>query len=382
MKRINFDQASTSFPKAPGVAEAVFSFLKEGAFNVNRGTYGEAYDLAYQIYEARENLSKFFKLKDSKYMIFIPGATIGINMALKGLLQPGDHVLCTSLEHNAVIRPLAQLALQGIEYTIIETNKQGILDLDKLEQQINNKTKAIVTTASSNVIGTFLPIYEISEICQRHGLYFIVDAAQRAGTFSLDMEKLKADALIVPGHKGLLGPQGIGAMAISEKFALEAEPLLPGGTGSLSHSLEIPKTLPDRFEAGTINLPGIIGLNAALKYLLAQPKDSIAQHELNLTQAFITGIKENPRFKLEGLDQIENRSPVVSISLAQDDPAELADLLERKYGILTRVGLHCSPLAHRTIGTYPQGTIRFSFGFNNNLEEVMFTLDVLKGLGI
>lgn len=382
MKRINFDQASTSFPKAPGVAEAVFSFLKEGAFNVNRGTYGEAYDLAYQIYEARENLSKFFKLKDSKYMIFIPGATVGINMALKGLLQPGDHVLCTSLEHNAVMRPLAQLAQQGIEYTIIETNKQGILDLDKLEQQISNKTKAIVTTASSNVIGTFLPIYEMSEICQRHGLYFIVDAAQRAGTFSLDMEKLKADALIVPGHKGLLGPQGIGAMAISEKFALEAEPLLPGGTGSLSHSLEIPKTLPDRFEAGTINLPGIIGLNAALKYLLAQPKDSIAQHELSLTQAFIAGIKENPRFKLEGLDQIENRSPVVSISLAQDDPAELADLLERKYGILTRVGLHCSPLAHRTIGTYPQGTIRFSFGFNNNLEEVMFTLDVLKGLGI
>lgn len=382
MKRINFDQASTSFPKAPGVAEAVFSFLKEGAFNVNRGTYGEAYDLAYQIYEARENLSKFFKLKDSKYMIFIPGATVGINMALKGLLQPGDHVLCTSLEHNAVMRPLAQLAQQGIEYTIIETNKQGILDLDKLEQQISNKTKAIVTTASSNVIGTFLPIYEMSEICQRHGLYFIVDAAQRAGTFSLDMEKLKADALIVPGHKGLLGPQGIGAMAISEKFALEAEPLLPGGTGSLSHSLEIPKTLPDRFEAGTINLPGIIGLNAALKYLLVQPKDSIAQHELSLTQAFITGIKENPRFKLEGLDQIENRSPVVSIYLAQDDPAELADLLERKYGILTRVGLHCSPLAHRTIGTYPQGTIRFSFGFNNNLEEVMFTLDVLKGLGI
>lgn len=379
MQRINFDQASTSFPKAPGVAEAVYGFLKDEAYNVSRGSYGEAYSVASQVFEARENLAAFFNLSDSKYLIFTPGATVAINSALKGILQTGDHVLCSSVEHNAVMRPLHQLQGLGISYTTVATSSQGILDPQKIEDAIKSNTKAVVMSAASNVIGTFLPIAEVAEICQRKGLFFIVDAAQKAGTFPIDFQALKADVLIVPGHKGLLGPQGIGAMALSPRFAKEAQPLLPGGTGSASHSLDMPTSLPDRFEAGTLNLPGIIGLNAAVNYLQGSKQEDIRKHELALTQMFIQGLHEIPTFKPEGLLNIESRSPVVSVSLTKEgDLAEVADLLERRHGIMTRVGLHCAPLAHQTIGTFPAGTIRFSFSHKNTVQEVEYCLEALK----
>ena len=374
MQKIYLDQAATSFPKAPGTAEAVYRYMRDCGCNVSRGSYAGAYSAEELVYDTRILLCRLFGCgdADSKKVVFTKNVTESLNVLLKGLLQPGDHVLVSTMEHNAVMRPLGQLAKQGIRVTRVPCAGDGSMDPADLEARIEKDTKAVVMLHASNVCGTVLPAAEVGVICRERGIRFILDTAQTAGALPVDMNAMCIDALAFTGHKGLLGPQGTGGFLIREDLAAETEPLITGGTGSISHTEDVPDFLPDRFEAGTLNLPGIAGLNASLAWLLAQPAGSILAHELALTGRFLghmEELEEDGLLRIVGKRSTEGRTGVVSIVPAGKDPAELAFRLDEEYGIATRVGLHCAPAAHRTLGTWPQGTVRFSFGaFNTEAE--------------
>ena len=374
MQKIYLDQAATSFPKAPGTAEAVYRYMRDCGCNVSRGSYAGAYSAEELVYDTRILLCRLFGCgdADSKKVVFTKNVTESLNVLLKGLLRPGDHVLVSSMEHNAVMRPLGQLAKQGIRVTRVPCAGDGSMDPADLEARIEKDTKAVVMLHASNVCGTVLPAAEVGAICRERGIRFILDTAQTAGALPVDMNAMGIDALAFTGHKGLLGPQGTGGFLIREDLAAETEPLITGGTGSISHTEDVPDFLPDRFEAGTLNLPGIAGLNASLAWLLAQPAGSILAHELALTGRFLghmEELEEDGLLRIVGKRSTEGRTGVVSIVPAGKDPAELAFRLDEEYGIATRVGLHCAPAAHRTLGTWPQGTVRFSFGaFNTETE--------------
>ena len=261
MNRIYLDQASTSFPKAPGVAQAMMDYLTMNGVNVNRGVYSSAYSAEEVIYETRQLLAELFHFSKCKNVIFTPNVTTSLNFILKGFLRPGDHILVSSMEHNAVMRPVVQLASKGISFDRIPCRKDGSMILEEVEGMIRPQTRAIVTLHASNVCGTRMPLDALGEICQRHHLYFIVDSAQTAGIVPVDMERMHIDALAFTGHKGLRGPQGTGGFLVSQELAEQMEPLISGGTGSVSHTEAIPDFLPDRFESGTPNLPGIYGLH-------------------------------------------------------------------------------------------------------------------------
>lgn len=374
MQKIYLDQAATSYPKAPGTAVAVYRYMTECGCNVSRGGYAGAYSAEELVYDTRVLLCRLFGCdeRDSKKVVFTKNVTESLNVLLKGLLRAGDHVLVSSMEHNAVMRPLGQLAKQGIRVTRVPCAGDGSMDPADLETRIEKDTRAVIMLHASNVCGTVLPAAEIGTICRARGIRFILDTAQTAGALPLNMDGMGIDALAFTGHKGLLGPQGTGGFLIREEMAAELEPLITGGTGSISHTEDVPDFLPDRFEAGTPNLPGIAGLNASLSWLLAQPEGSLLTHELKLTARFLLGMEV---LEAEGLLRIigkhgtEGRTGVVSIVPLHLDPAELAFRLDERYGIATRVGLHCAPAAHQTLGTWPAGTVRFSFGaFNTEAE--------------
>ncbi len=376
MQRIYLDQASTSFPKAPGTADAVFRYMTECGCNVSRGGYAGAYSAEELVYDTRVLLCRLFCGReadpDPKKAVFTSNITESLNMLLKGFLRPGDHVLVSSMEHNAVMRPLRQLEKQGIRFTRVPCSADGSMDPAEAEARIEKATRAVVMLHASNVCGTVLPAAEIGALCRARGIRFILDTAQTAGVLPLDMDAMGIDALAFTGHKGLLGPQGTGGFLIRQEMAEEVEPLITGGTGSISHTEEVPEFLPDRFEAGTMNLPGIAGLNAALRWLLAQPEGSVLSHELELTERFLRSmeaLEEEGLIRLVGKHGTEGRTGVVSIVPVHQDPAELAFRLDEEYGIATRVGLHCAPAAHHTLGTWPTGTVRFSFGAFNTGDE-------------
>ena len=374
MQKIYLDQASTSFPKAPGTADAVYRYMTECGCNVSRGGYAGAYSAEELVYDTRVLLCRLFGCgeADPKRVIFTKNVTESLNILIKGLLRPGDHVLVSSMEHNAVMRPLGQLAGQGIRVTRVPCAEDGSMDPADLEARIEKDTKAVVMLHASNVCGTVLPAAEIGSVCRAKGIRFILDTAQTAGVLPLDMDAMGIDALAFTGHKGLLGPQGTGGFLIREEMAAEMEPLITGGTGSISHTEDVPDFLPDRFEAGTPNLPGIAGLNASLNWLLALPEGSVLSHELKLTRRFLRSLEEAEKeglLRIVGKRGTEGRTGVVSIVPLRMDPSELAFRLDEQYGIATRVGMHCAPSAHRTLGTWPTGTVRFSFGLFNTEEE-------------
>jgi selenocysteine lyase/cysteine desulfurase len=276
------------------------------------------------------------------------------------------------MEHNAVMRPLGQLEKTGVSFTRVPCAEDGTMDPADLEARITPSTKAVIMLHASNVCGTVLPAAEVGNVCSAHGIRFILDTAQTAGILPLDMDAMGIDALAFTGHKGLLGPQGTGGFLIRDEMAAELEPLITGGTGSISHTEGIPDFLPDRFEAGTLNLPGIAGLHAALSWLLAQPEGSAAAYELGLAGRFLSKmgeLEEEDLIRITGKRGTEGRVGVVSIIPFGMDPAEFAFQLEERYGIAVRVGLHCAPAAHRTLGTWPSGTVRFSFGLFNTVAE-------------
>lgn len=383
MKKIYLDQASTSFPKAPGVAEAVYRYLSDSAVNVGRGAYEAAYSVEEQIYDTRSQLLRLFHFTSGKEknVIFTSGITASLNILLKGLLRPGDHVLVTSMEHNAVMRPLVQLTGNGISFDRIPCGPDGTLLLHKAENLLRPETRLLVCLHASNVCGTIMPVQKIGDFCKQHHLLFLLDTAQTAGVFPIDMEALHVDALAFAGHKGLRGPQGTGGFLIRDELAGEITPLLSGGTGSLSHMEEIPSFLPDRFEPGTPNIPGILGLHGALSYLEQTSMEALRRHELEVTEYFLRGIQEmdpyEKRIRLTGKKNAHGRCAVVSLQTPGTDPARAAYELDASYGIMTRVGLHCAPSAHRTLGTYPEGTVRFSFGPENTIKEAETALKAL-----
>ena len=387
MQKIYLDQAATSFPKAPGTADAVFRFMTECGCNVGRGSYAGAYSAEEIVYDTRMFLCRLFGCGNDpagpKRVVFTKNVTESLNILLKGFLRHGDHVLVSSMEHNAVMRPLRQLEKQGVRFDRVPCAADGSMSLKDLEERILPSTKAVVMLHASNVCGTVLPVAQIGAVCRARGIRFILDAAQTAGVLPLDMEGMCIDALAFTGHKGLLGPQGTGGFLIRGEMAEELEPLISGGTGSISHTEEIPAFLPDRFEAGTLNLPGIAGLKASLSWLSEQPEGSILAHELNLTACFLREMEalENENLvRVVGRHGIEGRVGVVSIVPLRQDPAELAFRLDECYGIATRVGLHCAPAAHRALGTFPGGTVRFSFGPFNTESEIDHAARAVKTL--
>lgn len=377
-QRIYFDNGSTSFPKAPGVGQAMRDFLEQGAFNINRGGYDGAYSVADQVYETRAALCRLFHFQPQRGVVFAPSVTFALNYIIKGLLQAGDHVVVSSLEHNAVMRPLEQMARQGVEVSIAQADRQGRLDPDRVEALLRPQTKAVILTAASNVCGTILPLAEVGEICRRHHIHFILDSAQAAGLLDLDMPALGVDILAFTGHKSLLGPQGIGGLLCSPELAAKMEPLIAGGTGSQSDSEIMPAFLPDRFEAGTLNLPGIIGLGRALAYLEQTGIANLHDKEMALCAHFLDRLAELSAARLVGLPGIQGRLAIVSLDFPAHDNAEIAYRLDAEYGVMTRCGMHCAPRAHRTLGTFPQGTVRFAFSASNQKEEIDTCIDALS----
>lgn len=382
MNRIYLDQASTSFPKAPGVAQAMMDYLTMNGVNVNRGCYSSAYSAEEVIYETRQLLAELFHFSKCKNAIFTPNVTTSLNFILKGFLKPGDHILVSAMEHNAVMRPVVQLASSGISFDRIPCRTDGSMILEKVEELIRPETKAIVTLHASNVCGIRMPLDALGEICQRHQLYFVVDSAQTAGIVPINMDKMHIDALAFTGHKGLRGPQGTGGFLVSQELAEQMEPLISGGTGSVSHTEEIPDFMPDRFESGTPNLPGIYGLHEALLYLKTHSLQAINEKELSLTGYFLEQLQAlddtGRHIRIIGKKDLTDRNAVVSIQTPEIDMSQVAWQLDNEYGVMTRVGLHCAPNAHKTLGTYPAGTIRFSFGPENTKNELDFAIQGLK----
>jgi len=388
MQQIYLDNASTTFPKPQAVADAVYQYITHAGTNISRGTCATTTEDL--VFATREQLCRFFGCEDSKNVVFTKNITESLNIIIKGLLRRGDHVLVSAMEHNAVMRPLQQIGTElttdnaptdAITFSRIPCDEEGTLRLDALTQLVRPNTKAIIITHASNVCGMVQPLAQVGSFCQEHGLRFIVDSAQTAGVLPIDMQAMHIDALAFTGHKGLLAPQGIGGFVLRESMIDEITPLIVGGTGSLSHTEHTPSFMPDKFEAGTLNLPGITGLHASISWLQQQGIDKIRRHELTLTQQFLDGLQQLEAQKLLriiGKRDCTDRVGVVSVSTDIMDIAELAFILANKYAIATRVGLHCAPNAHKTLGTYPTGTLRFSFGWHNTAEEVNVALQALK----
>lgn len=378
MKRIYFDQAATSFPKAPGIAEVIRYYLEEVGVNINRGVYQSALSTEEIIVETREAICRLFQFDKPQNIIFTLNITHALNYLLKGILKENDHCLVSSMEHNAVMRPLEQLAAKGVSYTRIQADSEGYLNPLDVKTSLRPNTRVVVMIHASNVSGTVMPLAEIGKICRECGLVFIIDTAQTAGSLEIDFYGLNADALAFTGHKGLLGPQGIGGFVLTKQLAESMEPLISGGTGSLSDREEIPPFLPDKFEAGTLNIPGILGLHRALGYLESEGLENIHQQAMSLTGLFLEGIQNMPGIQIIGPRGIKDRVSVVSLDFLGRDNGAVAYSLEKLYGIMTRSGLHCAPSAHQTLGTFPQGTVRFSFNHFNTVREVYYALDAIN----
>ena len=381
MNQIYLDNGATSFPKAPGVGQAMKDYIEKIGVNVNRSSYRATAEAALSTLTVREDLCRLFDAgEDPSYAIFTSGVTMSLNMIMKGVLHPGDHLIISGMEHNAVARPATQLQAAGVAVSIAPCDETGVLRLAEFEKLFTPQTRLVVMQYASNVSGTIQPIAEIGAICRRHDVLFAVDTAQAAGHFLFSMRQQQVDAMCFTGHKGLLGPSGIGGFVMNEAMNRAMTPLIAGGTGSLSASLEMPPPLPDRYEAGTPHLPGIMGLGAALRYLLEVGPDALHRREMALTERFLSGLRGNEHIRVPGPADAKGRVGVISVDFLQQDNAEVAFQLEEQYGILTRCGLHCAPLAHKTLGTYPEGTVRFSIGYTTTEEEVDTAIQAIHDL--
>lgn len=378
MKKIYMDNGATSFPKAPGVSKAMCNYIEDIGSNVGRGAYEDALEASRVILDTRERICRLFNFKSSNNVVFTKNITESLNIILKGLLGEGDHIIVSSLEHNAVMRPLTSLKEKGVSFSRAKSDGEGNLILSSVSELINENTKAIVMTHASNVCGTILDLESVGKIAKDNNLYFIIDAAQTAGLIEVDYEKLNADAIAFTGHKGLLGPQGTGGFIISDELADRISPLIEGGTGSVSDSEEQPNYMPDKFESGTPNIVGLYGLNASLRYIEEKTIENIRMLELNHVSRFIKALEDIKNIRIVGRKDLENRTAVVSLDFLGGDNAMLSWELEQSYHIATRVGMHCAPSAHKALNTYPQGTVRFSFSSFNTEEEIDYAVKAIK----
>ena len=374
---IYFDNAATSFPKAPGVSDAMKFYLDSVGASINRGVYASAQEAGMKTLILREQLCSFFHHSDPNHVILTPGNTASLNYVLKGFLRTGDHVLVSSLEHNAVMRPLTQL---GVDFDRVPCDREGFLDLKAAEALIRPNTRLFVLNHASNVSGTVQDARAVGMLCKLHSLPLVLDGAQSAGHIPVDFEDFSLSALTVPAHKGLLGPQGIGALLLSPEFAQKLSPLLAGGTGSMSDSEELPLYFPDRFEPGTPNLPGIYGWSASMDYVNQVGLSALQEHELALTKRFLEGLESISNLRLVGTRDLSRRVGVIALDFANIDNAEVSDRLEQEFEILTRCGMHCAPSAHKSLGTFPQGVVRFSIGYRTTEAEVDCALRAIQKL--
>ena len=377
---VYLDNAATSYPKAPGVASAMADYVEKVGATINRSSYASAQEAGLVTLSLRERLCRLFNHPDPTHAVLTPGATAGLNMVIKGLLRPGDHCLVSSMEHNAVMRPLVQLEREGVAFERIPCDAQGRLRLEALPGMIKLNTRLVVMAHGSNVCGTVQDAEAVGKICRERGVPFALDAAQTAGHIEVDFERFGLAALVVPGHKGLLGPQGIGALLLDTDFARRLTPLVAGGTGSASDSEELPGWMPDRFESGTPNMPGVYGWEAALGWLENTGIETLENHEKTLSKRFLEGIYGLKNVKLYGATVPEGRTGVFSVGFLNCDNAEAAWRLEREFGILTRCGLHCAPSAHKTLGSFPEGSVRFSTGWANTEADIDAALSAIAAI--
>jgi cysteine desulfurase / selenocysteine lyase len=373
---VYFDNSATSWPKPPQVKEFMCDYLDNFGGSPGRSGHKFSLQAGRKIFEARELIQEFFNAPHSERIIFTANSTHAINLALKGLLKENDHVVVSSMEHNSVIRPLKFLEKEkSIRIRIVDFPKSGIFPAEDFENAIQKDTKLVCLIHGSNVLGSVNPINLAGEICKRKGVTFMVDAAQTAGFVPIDMINDKIDILSFTGHKKLYGPSGTGGLCFGENINFEA--LFQGGSGSKSESDTHPEFYPDKLEAGTKNTLGIIGLLAGMQYVQKKGINEINSHCNELRGRFISKIKEIEVIKIH-LPNTEIVLPVVSINFPNNSDSKAAEILDKEYGIMIRVGLHCSPLAHKTIGTFPTGTARFSFSCFNTLQEVDYSINAIK----
>lgn len=365
---IYFDNAATTFPKPPEVIEAVSDCMKNYCANPGRGGHKLSLRSGRVVLEARELLAELYNSSSLDRIIITHNATEALNQALKGFIKKRSHVITTSMEHNSVMRPLKVLEQLGVEITVVQCSREGEIEISDIEKAIRKETVLIAATHASNVIGTIMPIGEIGKLARNYNLEFLVDASQTAGVFDIDVEKMNISMLAFTGHKGLMGPQGTGGLYVRE--GLELTPLMEGGTGSQSESFYQPDILPDRYESGTHNTPGIAGLCAGINFIKNIGMNNIRKHEQELLQHFMDGLEDLKQVKVYGTKDISKQAPVISINIGEIGSSEVSYILDQTFEIATRSGLHCAPMAHKTLGTMEQGTVRFSFGFFNTKEEI------------
>ncbi len=371
---IYFDNACTSFPKPKAVLSAIRDCCVRVGSTPGRSGHRLALEAARLVFEARENLSRLFGIPRSEQLVFTSNATEALNLAIMGLLEEGDHVITPSMEHNSVMRPLNHLFTKGIiDLSIVPCSEEGHVDLDALRRLIKKNTRLIAVNHASNVVGTIAPLQEIGKIAGE--IPFLVDAAQSAGTVPIDIETSGIDLLAFTGHKSLYGPQGTGGLFVRD--GIDLKPLRLGGTGSRSESWDQPDFLPDKYECGTPNTPGIAGLGEGVRFVLNQGIDKIRQHEIGLTQTLLDGLEDMEGITIYGPRKPDAQTPTVSINVDGKEASEIGYRLDREFEIMTRVGLHCNPGAHRTLGTFPHGTIRLSMGYFTTQEEVAQVLEAL-----
>ncbi len=374
---IYMDNAATTMQKPQEVIDAVVGAMTSMG-NAGRGAHAASLSASRVIYNTRDALARFFHAENAKQIVFTNNSTESLNIAIKGLLSAGDHVVTTVLEHNSVLRPLYELEEEGVGLTFVKSDAKGNISYEEMEACIRENTKAIVCTNGSNLTGNYVDVARVGEIAKRHNVLLIVDASQTAGVYPIDVQAMHIDVLCFTGHKSLLGPQGTGGLYVRE--GLHIRPLKSGGSGVLTYSKKHPDDMPTALEAGTLNGHGIAGLGAAISYLEKEGIDSIREKELQHMWKFYHGVKDIPGIKVYGDFETEKRCPIVTLNIGDYDSSEVSDELLMTYGISTRPGAHCAPLMHEALGTVDQGAVRFSFSHYNTEEEIETAIRAIKEL--
>ncbi len=374
MQRIYLDNAATSYPKAPGIGDVIKDFLEEDCTNINRTSSSEEFPIFDSLYGLRTSISDMLNLGSPESVCFSSGVTESLNLIIKGLLTKTDHVLVSSCEHNSVMRPLVQL---GIPFSRIPCDRQGYMLLDEIPKLIKANTKAMIICAAGNVSGAIQDIEKISQIADDYKIPLFFDAAQAIPFVKFDMTKQNIAGIVFSGHKGLLGPEGTGGIALRRDIALTIPPLVSGGTGSQSDSEDVPTTIPDRLEAGTQNIPGLLALAHSVDFIRGN-MESLMENERRMTERLYEGLSSIEGINMVGADLKRPRTSVISVTSSRKDIAEISALLSERYAIETRVGMHCSPSSHKALGTFPGGALRFSPGPFTTEEEIEKTIESVK----
>lgn len=374
---VYLDNAASSWPKPPEVAEAMKECIELYAANPGRGGHRMAMEASRYLLTARKRIARLFHIPNANDVLFYMNTTMALNQAIKGFLKTGDHVICTSIEHNSVRRPLEYLKREGlIDVSYAHNEPDGSLNPVEIEQLIQPNTRLIVAAHASNLLGTILPVEEIGVIAKDRGIVFLVDAAQTAGVYPIDVTQMNIDMMAFPGHKGLLGPQGTGGLYV--RSDLDLVPFIHGGTGSQSEAKDQPSTRPDRYESGTPNTVGIAGLSAAIEYILQVGVDRIREKEIILTGRMVDGLSSIPAVAIYGPIERERRVGVVAFNIKGLDPNETASILDQHYGIAVRAGFHCTPLGHLTAGTDQYGAVRASISYHSSEKDIDIFLEAIK----